>query len=231
MPSAALSVLYASRLPEVRVLLQLDPTRSRGARGDRARTNAVNRGAAVLLAAHFQGYLEELMVEVVDQFNLADLDKWDVPQALMAAHIERHLGDLASPSELVDRLQRIEKLFETRKLYWTDCRVGTHGLDSEAVTRHISNPWPGVIKRCFRLAGGDDPFSDPELDDPKLIERRVRELVGKRNEIAHGTGAPSLTAEQLDGYLDAVQTLARALDDQAARLIQETCGLKTRPWA
>jgi hypothetical protein len=230
MPSAAMRRLETERLPEVRALTQLDPTRTKGARGDPLRVNAVNRGAAVLLSAHLQGFLEDLVVEMIDTLNSSGRMKSEMPPTLMAVHLERHLADLTKPTELIDRLTRVERLFDQHGFYWDDCAIEAGMLDAGAVTRLIGNPWPGVMKRVMRIFGGEDPFNDPSLSDPRDVERRLKELVGKRNDIAHGSGEPPVTYEQIDRYIDASKTVARVLDDQGARLLQQACGLSTRPW-
>ena len=230
MPSAAFVEFESNRLGEVKALALLDPSRTKGADADVQRVNAVNRGSAVLLAAHLQGFLEDLVVEAIDWLNRSDLVKSEVPPKLMAAHVERHLGEVVSRTELVDRLSRVERLFDSHELYWTDCGVAPDKLDAEAVTRHIGNPWPKVIKWAVVLLGGDDPFDDPALNDPKELQRRLGELVGKRNDIAHGSGAPPLTSTQIDQFMTAAKDIARAVDDQIGDLVQSVCRMKTRPW-
>src|SRR4051812_6160054 len=68
-PSPALISLRESRLAEVRALLSLRPKRAPGNAVSVAAADAVNRASVVVLVAHLEGFVEDLIDDAIDALN------------------------------------------------------------------------------------------------------------------------------------------------------------------
>ena len=95
----------------------------------------------------------------------------------------------------------------------------------------MKSPSPKALMRYFRYWGIDDIFTritraSHTRDD---LWRRLKELVDKRNSIAHGDLATSATASDVRAYLKAVQRFAVRSDVALAQQLATMCGID-RPW-
>ena len=226
MPSAALHSLTTVRLAEVRELVGLRPEeQTSGTAGQRA---AVNRAAVVLLCAHLEGFLEELIGELVDHLNSSTPRTENVPLLLRAAHVTSDIDAIAAMTDAGARAERIESLFQDHRDLWL---AGTliFQLRVEKLTAGMSNPGAREISRLFLLAGVEDVFSEVTLTDGSDPNKRINELVRVRNSIAHGEDT-KVTDDQVDRYLDAVECLGRCLDSVIARHLQTITESATLPW-
>lgn len=221
----------SARLDEARLLSAQDPVRG-GDTSKIALTNAVNRGALVLVCGHLEGYLEDLAVEVIDVLIQTGVDVDRLPRILRALHAEQHLTTLEPMRDRNARAPRIETLFQSEGELWRKgvaLRVGF--LDAATVASQMGNPGSKEIEQFLELLGVADLFDQLDLSGLSHLRSHVNELVAKRNAVAHGEVAATATAADVDRYIRAVEDLAAEVDDLVAVSVQEICQLATRPWA
>lgn len=227
MPSAALLSLMTVRLAEVRELVGLRPPDQHLAAA--APRSAVNRAAVVLLCAHLEGFLEDLVGELIDQLNSSAPGIENVPLRLRAAHVTGEIDAIAAMTDAASRAERIGRLFRDHSDLWL-AETLISQLRVEKVTAGMSNPGAPEISRLFLSVGLEDALDEVALTDGSDPAKRVNEFVGVRNSIAHGEGT-KVTDDQVDRYLDAVECLGRGLDSAVARHVQSITGSATLPWS
>lgn len=227
MPSAALLSLLTVRLAEVRELVNLRPAdqhlATAGPRG------AVNRAAVVLLCAHLEGFLEELVGELVDQLNSSAPWIENIPLRMRAAHVTGEIDAIAEMTDAANRAERIERLFRDHGDLWL-AETLISQLRVEKITSGMSNPGASEISRLFVSIGLEHALDEVVLTDGSDPAKRVNEFVGVRNSIAHGEDT-KVTDDQVERYLDAVECLGRDLDSAVARHVQSITGSPTLPWS
>jgi hypothetical protein len=226
-PSAALGSLVGVRLAEVGELVALRPTALTSATA--ARRDAVNRATVVLLCAHFEGFLEDLIGELIDELNASTPDTDDVPLRLRAAHVVPEIEAIAGMTDPAGRAERVGRLFRAHGDLWTSGPL-TFQLEAAKATSDMSNPGAREVGRLFQLVGIDDPFVEAVLPDGSAPETRINEFVGVRNSVAHGEGT-RVTDDQITRYLGAVEAVGRGLDIVVARHVQKITHSPTLPWS
>jgi hypothetical protein len=228
--SQALAALLQQRLDEVRLLVRLRPVRRRFRRSDARTGDAVNRACVVVLTAHLEGFIEDLVIDMIDFLNQSTPATQDLPAVLLAAHVIVEIDEIAQIQDSDKRATRIDQLFRLHAPLWLDQRMTSGRLRAESITSGLGNPGAKEIARVLGVLGLSDVFSTVRLPDGADPEKRINELVGIRNSIAHG-GGPSVRDEQLETYVIAVESVALALDQAAAAHLQAMCRIPARPWA
>lgn len=228
MSSSAFADLRA-RLDEVRTLSGLDPARQ----GDVSRanvSNAVNRACIVLLSAHVEGYLEDLMTEVLEHLVTNAAPVQQLPLLLRALHSESHLKQLEPMSDRRVRAPRIEKMFVTESPLWAPGAVArTSMLRPKLVCAEMNNPGSSEIAAFLELIGVDIGASLDAAGAGSTLGK-IDGLVHRRNQIAHGEANATGAFSDVDSYLAVVNDLAHHADKAAAESLQRICGLSALPW-
>jgi hypothetical protein len=227
MPSTAFVSLMTVRLAEVRELIGLRPSDERFPAAESR--GAVNRAAVVLLCAHLEGFLEDLVGELIDQLNSSAPRTENVPLRLRAAHVTIEIDAIAAMTDPTARAERMQRLFRDHSDLWL-AETLTSQLRVERVTAGMSNPGAPEISRLFESVGLENVLDEVALTDGSDPAKRVNEFVGVRNSIAHGEGT-KVTDDQVDRYLDAIECLGRSLDSAVARHVQSITGSPTLPWS
>ena len=216
------------RLKEVRTLASVDPTRA-GETAQPGLSNAVNRGSLVLLSAHLEGFLEDVMTEALDALvtNRADVDR--LPLLLRSVHAEEHLRDLEPMRDRNARAPRIERLFAEELNLWTSGNtLEATMIRHKTVCSEMDNPGSRQIRQFLDILSVDIR-EHLENEGKSALLQQVDGLVARRNSIAHG-GASSATYVDVDAYMVAVEDIAYQIDSAIAVSIQDLCVLPTRPW-
>jgi len=128
------------------------------------------------------------------------------------------------------RAHRVATLFRGQSMLWLDPHLSRGALDANAITAGLSNPGAKEIGRVFGLLGMTSVFSSIELSDGADPEKRVNELVGIRNAIAHG-GRPSVMDQQVDEYVSSVDAVGEGLERAAAAQVRAICRTAGLPWS
>ena len=229
MPSPALQTLRGQRLPEVQALLAARPPSASLQVAARTTAQAINRAGVVLLTAHLEGFVEDLVVDMIDELNKAQPSTGRIPKVLLAAHVIEELTTIAKMTDPQARADRIERLFRGQASLWLDYTLKSGSLKSAPVTATLGNPGAKEIARILALLGMGNVFSQVQLPDGGDPEKRINEIVGIRNAIAHG-GGPAVGDQQIDSYAASVDAVAASLEREAAAHLQAISGISTLPW-
>ena len=229
MPSPALQAFREQRLPEVQALLDARPTPTSLQVAARTTAQAINRAGVVLLTAHLEGFVEDLVVDMIDELNKAQPSTAQIPKILLAAHVIEEVTTIAKMTRPESRANHIEQLFRVRSSLWLDQNLKIGGLNSAHVTATLGNPGAREITRILALLGMGDVFSQVQLPDGGDPEKRINEIVGIRNAIAHG-GGPAVGDQQIDNYASSVHAVAASLEREAAAHLQAISSMRTLPW-
>ena len=227
MPSDAFQSLLVG-IQEVRDLLTANPTPT-GGLPDRPRTvRAINRASVVLLTSHFERYLRSLNEEAVDVINAAAIAGSSLPEALRLRHSKVPVESLAD-AQWDNRATMLSQFLETDGWLWG--AVPKAQLDHERLLRFMKSPSPERISTMFVLWGVPDVFGvvTRRPHTRQRMRLRLRELVDKRNEIAHGDASTQATHNDVKGYLSVVRTFCHRCDGVLSRALAAHTG-GARPW-
>jgi RiboL-PSP-HEPN len=227
--SPALTSLRGSRLAEVRALLRLRPERVPGDRASVAAADAVNRASVVVLVAHVEGFIEDLIDDAIDLINSNTPATADVPLELLAMQVAPELNMIAQMQDVSKRASRTRDLFIAHAPLWLDANLAPGRLSAETIAANLDNPGAKQVARVLGFLGMSDVFANVQLPDAADPAKRLNEMVGVRNSIAHG-GSPSVGDDQALAYVDSVEAIGDGLEHEVARHVQVLCRLQALPW-
>jgi hypothetical protein len=217
-------------IAEVRELQAASPRQTGSAPGALTLTRAVGRASVVILSSHLEGYIDSLNLEAASVVNGAGVQAMQLPEPLRLLHSKPTIEALSGTSwEGQPRVRLLSDFVSTEGWLWGS--GGTGLLDPDRLLIWMKSPSPKALLRYFRYWGIDDIFgritrAQHTRDD---LWRRLKELVDKRNSIAHGDLATSATSADLREYLHAVETFASRSDAALARQLSILCAT-TPPW-
>jgi hypothetical protein len=94
-------------------------------------------------------------------------------------------------------------LFVAHAPLWLDANLGPGRLSAGIIAANLDNPGARQVARVLGLLGMNDVFANVELPDAANPTKRLNEMAGVRNSIAHG-GFPSVGEDQAWDYVDSV---------------------------
>jgi hypothetical protein len=218
-----------TRLDEVRVLSGIDPLRQ-GDASQPSVSNAVNRGCLVLLSAHLEGYLEDLVLEAIDYLVQAGIPVDRLPLLLRALHVEDHLRQMEQMRDRNARAPRIERMFAREAPMWAaGGQLQQTMMRPTMVCAEMDNPGSTEIRQFLELLGVDleEHLTQRGVSD---LLRRINGLVFKRNGVAHGEVTASATHGDVDDYIVLVTDLCGNIDAAMAGSLRDICSLTALPW-
>ena len=227
MPSGALLNLL-SGIEEVRYLQSANPTPDGGLSARSSVVRAINRSSVVLLTSHLERYLRALNEEATDAVNAVAIQGTTLPEALRLQH-SRAAVDLMVETQWRNRSGQLESFISRDGWLWGDATKGE--LEAERLLAWMRSPYPDRIKRFFAMWGIDDVFGTVTRA-PHTRARlwtRLDELVGKRNQIAHGDPTTGATFQDIASYLAVVKEFCTRSDRAMARILSRHLG-NTAPW-
>ena len=219
-----------SRLEEVRLLSSQDPQRLISGAGDIALSNAISRACIVLLSAHLEGYLEDLVTVAMDALvgHSAIVD--DLPLLLRTVHMEEHLAPIEGMADRNARAPRIQTMVIDEMPLWTvGNTLQATMLNQATVCKEMNNPGSTEVRKFLELVGVD---IEPYLESRSMtgLFRQINSLVGIRNAIAHGNTTSSTTFTDVDRYILSVTEIGDLIDQAVAESVQAICNLPVLPW-
>lgn len=192
--------------------------------------NALHRGSVVLLSSHLERYIESLVVESIDAINLARLPATRLPECLLMKSIERKLYTAHMATKRAKKASLLKELAGDYTWFWdgvTPCK-----LSSAALVDDFNNPLPARIDRMFLVFDINDVVGKAVglSKDPgrAIIEAKVRELVEKRNSVAHTGMTFDVTRQDVIIYFRCTYRLVQGIDIVVGKSIQSLTG--TWPW-
>jgi hypothetical protein len=193
-------------------------------------TRAIGRASVVILSSHLEGYIDSLNTEAVTKVNEAGLDAARIPQQLRLLHSKPAVETLASTSwQTPGRASHLIEFMATEGWLWGSGDSGA--MQPDRFLTWMKSPAPRYLVRYFRYWGIEDVFSRITRTSHTRDElfRRLRELVDKRNSIAHGDLATVATPADVRFYLAAIETFATRVDRLMSRELALLGGFP-RPW-
>ena len=128
------------------------------------------------------------------------------------------------------RASRTRALFVEHAALWLEENLAPGRLSAENLAANLDNPGAKQVARVLGFLGMNDVFATVQLPDAADPGKRLNEMVGVRNSIAHG-GYPSVGDDQAWDYIDSVEAIGDGLDQGVARHVQVLCRLHALPWA
>ncbi len=217
-PSASLIALRRGLL-EVAELQRADPTPIGQAPSDPEISRAVGRASVVLLSSHFERYIYAINEEASEFLNSHEVPGSDLPELLRLLHSQVVVDGLFS-TQWDHRAEALAAFVEEEAWLW--------GLESSGQLFHkrllawMKSPSPLNLSRYFKYWGVEDIFSAitraPHTKSELWL--RIDELVGKRNNIAHGDLTTEATSTDIINYEIAIKTFS----DRTDRLLGSIVG-------
>lgn len=217
MPSASLLDLRRGML-EVDELQLADPTPV-GEAPDRPEVSrVVGRASVVLLSSHFERYIYSLNEEAAELLNARSIKGGALPELLRLLHTQSVVDELFS-TEWLRRSELLNAFVAKEAWLWGGTESGE--LQHKRLLAWMKAPLPQNLERYFRYWGIEDVFTAitraPHTRSDLWL--RIGELVGKRNNIAHGDLATEATPTDISAYQLAAMTFSERVDRLLGRIL------------
>ena len=217
-------------LAEVRDLQQANPSPSKGFPSDVSVSRAIGRASVVILSSHLEGYIYSLNVEAASAVNAVPPTADRLPDPLRLLHSRDPLDVIFETSwEGAQRAQNLSRFMTTDGWLWSSNVSGQ--LDPDRLVTWMKSPAPKALARYFGYWGIPDIFG--QITRAKHTRDQLwvglKDLVEKRNAIAHGDLATAATTAEVRSYIRVVERFAKRADGVLARQLARLCGTP-RPW-
>ena len=163
MAAPALLVLRQRRLPEVKELLGLRPQRRVSPPTASPAADAVNRASVVLLTAHLEGFVEDLVVDVCDALDRAEPPTTSIPTILLATHVLPAVVGIAEMTHRQKRADRVKALIHDGASLYLAPQLARGHLKADFITSDFGNPGSEAIALQWRHLALD---ARPPLQGP-----------------------------------------------------------------
>ncbi len=234
---------YVSNRQGVIELLRSAPsnTEQLASSNKRKLANVVHYSCVVLLTSYLERYVEALTVEAIDAINNGTPLLHAVPEMLRVAQVKELLYDLAVILQKDMTKDNILLMIQKSLSLSNDC--GWFLDDSQPFGRltgepligenRFSNPSPEKIDELFRHLGITSLVGRviglETKPDRGAVRDKVKEMIDKRNNIAHTGGTVTVTAQDVTAYLLYSRRLVRGMDRLVGQEVQRIIG-GAWPW-
>jgi RiboL-PSP-HEPN len=219
---------FVEAVGEVRDLERADPTPPGEPPDNPEITRVVGRASVVLLSSHLERYIRAVNQEAAAVVNSVGPNGTRLPTMLRLLH-SRTSVDSMLVTGWEHRESRLREFMLSDGWLWNDALSGP--LTHDWLLTWMKAPTPKNLVRYYRYWGIDDIFNAITRASHTRDELwlRLDELVGKRNNIAHGDASTEATAADIDSYRLAARRFCERSDKQLARALKRilACPL---PW-
>lgn len=231
MSSRALAELLVGA-DEVRAMRTHYPVPRRGLpTGDKAlAAKAHGRACVVLLSSHLDRYIYAVNEEAVDWLNGQSCSLDAFPEEFLLQHSRRPVDSLAELS-WERRGASLSSFIASHGPVWSP--GGCSGsLDANELVTWLKSPKPESLVRFYRLYGIENIFYSVTRKPSTrgVLYLGIRELVEKRNNIAHGDFQTQATPMDVTRYLTAVRRFGESADKVFARGVRKMAKATAAPW-
>lgn len=230
MTSQALADLLAG-VEEVRALRAHYPVPRRLPTGDKAvAARAHGRSCVVLLSSHLDRYVYAVNEEAIQWLNARTCTLGRFPEEFLLQH-SRGAVDALAERVWERRADPLREFVKQQAPIWTGS--GQTGLLAhEELVTWLKSPKPESLVRFYRLYGIENIFTavTRSASTRAALYLGIRELVEKRNNIAHGDFQTQALPMDVTRYLSAVSKFAKSADLVFARTLSKLARSSQRPW-
>lgn len=230
MTSQALADLLAG-VEEVRALRTHYPVPRRLPTGDKAvAAKAHGRSCVVLLSSHLDRYVYAVNEEAIQWLNACGCSLRRFPEEFLLQH-SRGAVDALAERVWERRADPLRDFVRQQGPIWT--ASGQAGLlEHGELLTWLKSPKPESLVRFYRLYGIENIFKSVtrNASTQSSLYLGIRELVEKRNNIAHGDFQTQALPMDVTRYLIAVRKFATSADLVFARTLAKLADRGQRPW-
>jgi hypothetical protein len=223
MPSKAYASL-AGRLADINELMKAHRAVGGKQVGRRFQVVALNRAGVVLLSAHLEGFIENLVEECIELLHTHKVAMGKIPERLRAAQVETTVMKPIPQKDNVAANNRSQELGPILAILWNATTEATDvNLKAKPIISQMNNPGTRDINHLFWYFGIDHvmgTISWQKAGNDGVLAA-INELVGRRNAIAHGDPGLKIWKSDVERYRSYVKGVAKALDDiMKAKMIE-----------
>lgn len=231
MSSQALVALLAGA-DEVRAMRTHYPVPRRGLpTGERAlAAKAHGRACVVLLSSHLDRYIYAVNEEAVEWLNCQHCTVAGFPEPFLLQHSKSAVEELAERS-WERRGPMLRAFVASHAPLWAPGGL-SGSLEAGALLAWMKSPKPESLVRFYKLYGVDNAFAavTRKASTRGALHLGLRELVEKRNNIAHGDFQTQALATDVTRYLAAVCRFCTSADRVLSRSLRRMAGAHLAPW-
>ena len=177
-------------------------------------------GAAILMAASFESFLNSLpethMNILIIDYSTIDFSK--LPKKMQITNVFKTL-DRAMKTKFGAATKKIDRIIDIRSA----CSIILEDqINSNAFILGGKNPRPDVISKCFKIIGKRRIFEKVTIEFQKkwgtkvptqFIKDKLNEIVNRRNIVAHKSIASRITKKDLIESIKFIMIMAKLLDN------------------
>lgn len=227
MASQALEKLLGG-IAEVKSLQNANPTPVGNLPSKPEIVRAINRASVVLLSSHLESYIRSVNEAAVEAVNQSSIVGSHLPLELRLNHTRVAIDALAS-KQWDQRADGLREFISTEAWLWVG--VTKAELEHARLLTWLKSPSPERLVTFFKLWGIKNIFTSITRTQHTRNDfwLRLKELVEKRNLIAHGDGTTEATANDISNYVRAVRDFCERSDRALARSVMKITG-DSKPW-
>lgn len=203
---------FKERIGEIKILQEYVDSITAITELARKRESAIHRASLVMLCSHFEGYVEDRILEFIDDIKFSKIKCIRIPPQLKVSLCKPGIKSLENkdPNVLIDRIPRfIEQYIEM----WDNDKV-LEAKDFPVIDDDdwkIGNPGSKVLEKNFKKIGINKIWQEIESKNT-TIKADLDALVLRRNEIAHGNIEMTATSVDVERYVKSISELIGRLD-------------------
>ncbi|PKM92995.1 MAG: hypothetical protein CVU80_00450 [Elusimicrobia bacterium HGW-Elusimicrobia-4] len=158
----------------------------------REKISTLTRASMVMLCSHIEGYLEDLILEFVNELCTKGICANKIPELMKVKYMKKNIETYFTNPDLA------KKLFLIHSKLWTDGITLQQGdIEGEQLITEFSNPDPKKVEKLLSNIGLQEIWN--KISDGKL-KYDLEMIVRYRHRIAHGDYEFTITDKDMVHY-------------------------------